>query len=37
VCEDDKGREVLVEIPAVEPPKAEDTPSPVPPKETRDE
>jgi len=37
VCEDDKGREVLVEIPAVEPPKAENTPSPVPPKETRDE
>jgi len=37
VCKDEQGREVLVEIPAVEPPKAEDTPSPVPPKETRDE
>lgn len=37
VCKDEQKREVLVEIPAAEPPKAEDTPSPVPPKETRDE
>jgi hypothetical protein len=42
VCKDEQGREVLVEIPAAEPPKAGDTPSqetssPAPPKETEDE
>jgi len=42
VCTDEKGREVLVEIPAAEPPKAGDTSSqetssPAPPKETEDE